>query len=326
MSNEMLNNSFFVEDSHNDNEAGFFKIRTANRCLEEASKQDIPAQLYHKLWFENELTILFADTGAGKSIYAVQIANEISKNRKVLYFDLELSDKQFQNRYSENYSNEYHFNDNFIRITFKDKFSIPACTTYEDYFIDSLKAAVEKTGARVVIIDNMTRLISSDTDKANTAKPLMDRLNELKFELKLSILCLEHTRKTDYYHAISLNDLQGSKMKANFADAAFAIGRSSQDMNFRYIKQLKCRSCEIELDSDNVLTVELIKECNFLHFKTIGYCSESEHLIQQTADSKKQRNTEIIDLKLQGKTNVEIGKMYNISEGRVRQILDGVNK
>lgn len=103
----------------------------------------------------------------------------ISQHRKVLYIDLELSDKQFQKRYSEEYENEYHFNDNFYRITFKPRYSIPEDVTYEDYFISSLMIILERTGGKVVIIDNMTRLISTDTDKAQATKPLMDRLNDL---------------------------------------------------------------------------------------------------------------------------------------------------
>ena len=188
---EIIQHTKSFETADKLTEAGFFSIRTANECLNDAKTQPIPEKLYYSLWFENELDILFADTGAGKTIFAVQMAEEISAKRKVLYLDLELSDKQFQNRYSENYENEHVFRDNFYRINFKTRYSVPGGTTYEDYFIESLRSLIESTGARVVIIDNMTRLISGDTDKAGTAKPLMDRLNELKFEYNLSILCLE---------------------------------------------------------------------------------------------------------------------------------------
>jgi hypothetical protein len=319
MSSEILEKSYFIDSLDYSNEAGFFRIRTANQCLDDAKTQPVPERLYYSLWFENELTILFADTGSGKSVYAVQIGEYISSKRKVLYLDLELSDKQFQNRYSENYQNEYKFNDNFYRINFKDRFTVPSGTSYEDYFIECLRKLIESTEARVVIIDNMTRLISGDTDKAGAAKPLMDRLNELKFDYKLSILCLEHTRKTDNYRPISLNDLQGSKMKANFADAAFTIGRSSKDKNLRYIKQLKCRSCEVEYDSENVLTCEMVKESNFLYFKMIESSNEAEHLIQITANDKAQKVSDVLELKNQGKSNVEIGEIYGVSEGCIRK-------
>ena len=94
----------FIADGHkneagfNSLEAGFFQCRTANDCIINARSQPIPKKLFQSLLFEKELTILVADTGVGKTIFAMQIANEISKTEKVLYLDLELSDKQFQGR------------------------------------------------------------------------------------------------------------------------------------------------------------------------------------------------------------------------------------
>ncbi len=69
---------------------------------------------------------LFADTNTGKSILAVQIGNSIATGQhipgftfgtikqKVLYLDFELSDKQFENRYSNNYLEHYVFQKIFI--------------------------------------------------------------------------------------------------------------------------------------------------------------------------------------------------------------------
>lgn len=300
-------------------EAGFFRCRTANQCLTDAKSQPVPTDLYYSLWFENELTILFADTGVGKSVYAVQIADAISRSRKVLYIDLELSDKQFQKRYSVDFENEFLFKDNFYRIAFKSRYSIPAGTTYEDYFITSLIILLERTGAQVVIIDNMTRLISADTDKAQTAKPVMDRLNELKFDYGLSILCLEHTRKTSSSQPISLNDLQGSKMKSNFADSAFTIGRSAKDANIRYVKQLKARSCENIYDSENIIVYEILKEINFLHFRFIEYGVEQDHIKHVDENEKASRLEQALDLKSQGMSNIAIAQQMGVSEGAIRK-------
>ncbi|MEI8046511.1 MAG: AAA family ATPase [Bacteroidota bacterium] len=300
-------------------EAGFFRCRTANQCLADAKNQPVPTDLFYSLWFENELTILFADTGVGKSVYAVQIADTISHSRKVLYIDLELSDKQFQKRYSEEFANEYRFNENFYRVAFKSRYSIPADTTYEDYFITSLVILLERTGAQVVIIDNMTRLISTDTDKAQSAKPLMDRLNDLKFDYGLSILCLEHTRKTSSSQPISLNDLQGSKMKSNFADSAFTIGRSAKDPNIRYVKQLKARSCENIYDSENIIVYEIIKEINFLHFRFIEYGIEQDHIRHVDENEKTSRLEQALDLKTQGMSNIAIAQQMGVSEGAIRK-------
>ncbi len=48
-----------------------------------------------------ELSCLFADSNVmGKSILAVQIADRIARTDNVLYLDFELSEKQFQLRYT----------------------------------------------------------------------------------------------------------------------------------------------------------------------------------------------------------------------------------
>lgn len=302
-------------------EVGFFNCRSANECLSSAKSQSTPKRLFYSLIFECELTILVADTGVGKSILGVQIANHISATEKVLYFDLELTDKQFHGRYSEDNDNEYAFNDNFYRTVFKRKFEMPNNISYEDYFINSLKELIIQTGAKVVIIDNMTRLISGDTDQAKNAKPLMDSLNNLKFEFNLTMLLLEHTKKVDSGRPIELNDLQGSKMKANFADSVFTIGRSSKGSNIRYIKQLKVRSCEIEYDGDNVIVFEVLKENSFLHFRKIGYGSELDHL-NQMEDTRTSQIHNIKSLNSEGKSIREVAAVLGISKSKVGRLLN----
>lgn len=309
------------QDNERGNESGFFICRTANDCMEDAKAQPIPKKLFSSLIFENELTILVADTGVGKSIFAVQIANEISKTEKVLYLDLELSDKQFQGRYSENYENAFVFNPNFYRTIFKRRFEIPNGVSYEDYFIEGLTGLIESTDSKIVIIDNMTRLITGDTDQAKIAKPLMDRLNSLKFDFNLTMLLLEHTKKTDTSKPIHLNDLQGSKMKANFSDSVFTIGRSAKDKNLRYVKQLKVRTGETDFDCENVIVYEVIKQNSFLHLEFVEYGNEYDHLKQLSESDRENRHDQILELKKQGFSNVEIGRQLGISEGAVRKQL-----
>lgn len=302
---------------------GLFRIRKANECMEDAKSQPIPRALYGELVFEGEVTFLFADTGKGKSIYAVQIANEISKTDKVLYLDLELSDKQFQNRYSENYQNEYVFNDNFYRVDFTRRFEIPEGTTYDEYFLQSLDLAINATGAKIVIIDNMTKLISSDTDTAKAAKPLMDKLKAYNLDNGITFLLLEHTKKIDEYQPISLNHLQGSKMKVNFGDAAFAIGASAKGSNIRYIKQLKCRSAEIKYDGDNVMEYEVIKMDSFLQLKPTGnYGYEADHLKQREKKSQDPEiKARILELSASGKSEREISEIVDLPKTTVRNII-----
>ena len=297
---------------------GFFRLRSANQCLVDAQTMPIPQQLYGSLVYEGEITILVADTNVGKSIFAVQISNEIAKYQRVLYIDLELSDKQFERRYSEDFANHFCFEENLMRVDFTQHFSIPDNVTYDDYFIASLVELIKRTEASVVVIDNMTKLISTDTDSAGKAKPLMDRLCALKMDFGLTLILLEHTRKCDASRPITLNDIQGSKMKVNFADAVFAIGRSVKDPNLRYIKQLKVRSCELEYGYENVAVCEIRKDSNFIKFEFVSYVCESEHLKELSEQEREDKQQSARDMHAQGVSKRNIAKELGVTEGTIR--------
>ena len=313
-------------DSKPDNGIGMFQVRPANGRMMDASKQPVPRKLWKNtsLIFENEMTLLFASTGLGKTVLSVQMANDIAKTDKVLYLDLELSDVQFRKRYSDNFTNDFHFNDNLFIVDFQRRFSLPEGKNYDEYFLESLKQLIDETGAKIVFIDNMTRLISSDTDKAQNAKPLMDKLNGLKFDYGLTMVLIEHSRKTDNFRPISINDLQGSKMKVNFADAVFSIGQSSKEKSLRYVKQLKVRSSEVELDSENVALYELIQKDSFLQFDFVGYGDERDHLKEISDKDMAELERNIIEMKSDnpGISLRDIAKRLGTNRMKVKRVLD----
>ena len=88
---------------------GVMSIKTANRTILEASQLPTPRALWDSFWYEGELSCLFADSNVGKSILAVQIADRIARTDNVLYLDFELSEKQFQLRYTDEYGKPYTF-------------------------------------------------------------------------------------------------------------------------------------------------------------------------------------------------------------------------
>jgi hypothetical protein len=253
--------------------------------------------LFGEFWFEGELCILFADTNLGKSILAVQIGNSISKGelikgfkletskQPILYFDFELSDKQFENRYSIKFEQHYNFDDNFIRVEINPDATIPETQTFEDYLNHSLEQSITETGAKVLIIDNLTYL-KNETEKAKDALPLMKHLKALKNKYGLSILALAHTPKRDLSKPITRNDLQGSKMLINFCDSAFSIGESNTDKSLRYIKQIKQRNTEQIYDAENVCICKIDKPFNFLLFEFVDFGTEREHLKQISENEK----------------------------------------
>jgi RecA-family ATPase len=151
-------------------------VRSANQCLLDAHYRPVPQMLFGELWHEEEICILFADSNLGKSILAVQIADSISSGNKipgfafnaekqaVLYFDFEMSDKQFEKRYSIDYKLHYIFDENFKRILIN-----PNCTDFENFeqqLFQSIEEAIVVTEAKILIIDNLTYLKTQSTDTA----------------------------------------------------------------------------------------------------------------------------------------------------------------
>jgi KaiC/GvpD/RAD55 family RecA-like ATPase len=302
---------------------GLFTVLKGNEWLEQANKRPVPNALWLCLWYEGEICILFADTNLGKSILAVQIAVSLAVNHKVLYFDFELSDKQFEARYSNNYESHYNFPENFYRAEINPNeadFREYGFETIEDYLNYSIERAIARTGATILIIDNLTYL-RSETEKAKDALPLMKHLKALKRKYSLSILALAHTPKRDLSKPITRNDLQGSKMLINFCDSSFAIGESTKDKTLRYIKQIKERNTEKVYDAENIAVYQIVKPDNFLHFEFLEYGCEREHLKNVSDMDRAAQINEALALKTKGISNVEIARKFGVSEGAIRKWL-----
>ena len=317
-----------------DPNVGLFTIKAANQWIDEASSRPMPCKLFGQLWFEHEICILFSDSNLGKSILAVQIADAVSRGngalsgmameaepQMVLYFDFELSDKQFEVRYIGDDGTHYEFSPNLKRVEINpDVVDYPDGCDFEEYIKISLQQAVEELGAKVIILDNITYL-SRETEKAKDALPLMKWLKSFGRKYDLSILVLAHTPKRNMANPITKNDLQGSKMLYNFCDGCFAIGESTKDTQIRYIKELKQRNVSYAFDADNVIVCEIAKPDNFLMFRFVEYGCESEHLRQLTENDRDNMVERVKELSAKGKSQREIAKELGISVGSVNNYL-----
>jgi len=219
-----------------------------------------------------------------------------ASRQRILYIDFELSDKQFEGRYSVNYNDHYKFSDLFIRAEINSESDQNDDMSMESFLIQSIEQALISTGAKILIVDNITYL-RNDTEKAKGALPLMKGLKKLKQKHNLSILALAHTPKRDMSKPIGRNDLQGSKMLINFCDSAFAIGESHKDKSLRYLKQIKSRSSEVVYDTENVILCQLVKPMNFLSFEFYQHCREKDHLKCLSDKDSDALSNSIIELK-----------------------------
>lgn len=322
-----------IDNPEENPNVGLFTVKSANQVIDEASNRPTPKMLFGQLWFESEVCILFADTNLGKSILAVQIADAISRGcdvmglvmsaapQLVLYCDFELSAKQFEVRYRGDDGSHHQFSPDFKRVEINpDIEDYPDGCDFEDYVKLSLQRVVEKTNAKVLIVDNLTYL-SRETEKAKDALPLMKWLKAFGRKYGLSILVLAHTPKRNLSNPITRNDLMGSKMLINFCDGCFAIGESTRDKQIRYIKEIKQRNLPFAYDAENVIVCEISKTDNFLQFRFLEYGCESEHLRQMNDIDRDDLVSKVKELSSQGKSQREIKDLLGISVGSVNNYL-----
>jgi RecA-family ATPase len=312
----------------------YLMVERANSTMLRASTQPIPKMLFSKCMHQGEVCFLFADTGLGKTILAIQIGVSIASGvpvagfemeapaQPVLYLDFELSDKQFQNRYSANYQDNYKFPRSFYRIQV-DRDKIDVDGNIEDLVLKDIEAAIKNTGARVVIVDNITWL-KTETEHAKDALPLMKHLKRLQREYDLSILVLAHTPKIAESTPISVNDMAGSKHLMNFVDSAFALGRSHKDGQLRYLKQIKVRACEAVFTTHNVVSLRIEKHCNFTEFRVVDYGKEYDHLkpLKEVENEIKAGNIVTLKRLHPEMSNREIARRTGTNHTNVKRVLD----
>jgi hypothetical protein len=319
--------------SPDDSKDAFIIKPAADWLQQPTGGEEAQAPLFGDFWYRGELCILFADTNVGKSILAVQIGDSLSrgeaipgfeafgKAEKVLYFDFELSAAQFRKRYNSPAHGNYRFSPNFTRLVFNpDADGARKFASYADYLNNAIENVLISTGARVLIMDNITCLRSS-TEAAASAVSLMSRLQAFKHQYGLSILVLAHTPKRNPAKPISRNDLQGSKMLINFADSAFAIGESQTHKDLRYLKQIKQRSGNQVYGADNVCLCQMVKPCNLLHFEFTANGPEAAHLLHYTEQQRKQTEERIIQRYTQGLSLRQIAAETGVSFSTVFRLV-----
>lgn len=140
---------------------GVMNIKTANRTILEASQKPTPRSLWDCFWYEGELSCLFADSNVGKSILAVQIADRIAQTDNVLYLDFELSEKQFQLRYTNEHGNLYSFPERLYRVSLDCDSLLDA--NFEEAIIGSIEQMALQTGGKSQMKEDKLRVLSGRT-------------------------------------------------------------------------------------------------------------------------------------------------------------------
>jgi len=306
-------------------------IQTANECMKEAEKLPPLKSIFGTLFQSGEIAILAGDTGLGKSLLGVQIANAITKNFEfvleqeisyklqdngsVLLIDLELGLRQFHKRYEG-----YHFSKKFLRAEFNSLYSGDGTINF-----DLLDFYADKYNAEILILDNISALALQSTQDANVAIQIMRGLKQLARKGR-SLLAMAHVPKIPRNIPVTNDHLAGSKNLSNFVDSVFFIVQSNEDPDFRYIKQTKCRNAETMKE---VMVVSIEKNDCFLGFQMVRYDSETNHLSLNSVtndDITEQQKKQVIEYRRQGKSLREIESLTGISKSTVHRTVKNVPK
>jgi len=318
-----------VKPAESLSKSGLFSVESANESIIKAKGLPNPKPMIGNFWKEGELFILFAFTGTGKTVFAMQIAKAISEGKsvfkelpnecepkKVLYYDAELSLKQFESRYSDNYRNHTEFSENLIRMYVNRDAILSEGQSIAETIIPDIENEIKSRGISVVIIDNLSTL-REGLEASKEAKPLMDQLVNLKHKEKVSLMVVGHTPKQHHYKEMVLADLQGSAHLSIQLDTCVAMGSSAQDNQTKYLKEVKMRDGAYLYGADNVITVEIQKN-GFLQlvFKTTE--DENNHLKKPNADEIAKQ---IVELNEEGHSSREIENHVPYKKTKINEVI-----
>lgn len=296
-----------------------FRLRTYDEVKEDADKLPPAIRLFGDLIYKEELTIICGDTNTGKSILASQISIGMTEGKeaitgfgneseacKVVYADLELSDRQFAARLGEQ-----KYSDKLIRMD-----NDPDCSGCSIGIEQIMEVSKDKQ-IDVFVIDNITAVLKDPAKEAEIAIKMMDDLTRIKKEDKKTIIALTHIPKRYDTTPLTNDHISGSKSIANFADAVFFIAKSSKGSQYRYLKQTKGRN---SLVTDRVFVLELKKGKNGLYFDLIGTDEEENHLFRFN-QKKSERKMQMEELRNQGYSMEIIAEQLGINKSTVSRTL-----
>lgn len=303
--------------------------KSINQSMKEAKDKPVPTILWgddgngNGLWYENELAVLFGRTNTGKSMYAVQIAEHITRNlnKEVLYIDLEMSMKQFQQRYTSK-DGKMHVWSELLKRPEMEK--VEWALDNPEKCLKLLREMLDRSLIKILILDNLTFLVNNGGMKPEDVKMICSKLCEWAKE-GYSILVINHTPKVPPFTPLDLNHCLGSSMLTNFVQSVFAIGTSSKNPSSeRYVKQLKSRNGGIVWGDNHVLpyTIDKTIDPTMLRFIQPGESERnvsSPNPIQTAKESDLLRNAdnmlleEIRKYHEQGLSNRSIAEKLRLS-------------
>ena len=229
--------------------------------------------LWHGLWYQGEMACLFGEPNVGKTILAMQIANELNKRGlKTLYFDFENAAHQFKSRYKTDKFNYSTGDGEFIVKPLNPNYSTAPLDSRS--ILDYIKKDFVTERAPVIIIDDITHLIGSG-DQADV-RYVLNTLRSWTQHFMVSILVLAHSKRRKPSSLTTIDSLAGSFEYSYAFDSIFSLTRANKynEKHYNithYIKHHKNRMGPVSFNELNVITAQFGRDENngFLQFNNL---------------------------------------------------------
>lgn len=120
---------------------------------------------------------------------------------------------------------------------------------------EELEELIRDSNAEVVFIDSITRMNHGKLEDSNVAEKIMQRLRNICYDLKITLVCIHHTPKIGN-SPITMDSIKGSAVFAQESDFAIGINKSSKgnrymkDVYFRYAPENHETVLPFEIDSN----------------------------------------------------------------------------
>lgn len=298
-----------------------------------------PRELAGYLWREGEVALLVGESGAGKSVFAVEVADRITEpydskpldctvdRTNVLYVDLEMTKRQIGMRYTYELDpgdsrEDYEFNERLFRMQL-DPLALVAGRTPEEtakILVTKISTAVREKEIKVVVIDSITALKRSYYG-ATELMPIIRRLRHSADRQGLSILITAAIAQRESAAPLTLRDLGGLRLAASCVDTVFAIARCCVAADMRYIKHLTSRNSQVVYDRNKVLVYEIGFSGNFLGLEFATYWPEAKAHGNGKDFAKDSLIEDIVKLRNEGHTLREIALEVGRSKTTVGKYL-----
>jgi DNA repair protein RadA/Sms len=288
------------------------------------TQPDIEPLFYHFIG-SGEIVIVFGDTGIGKTLFGYYMAmNFARQNKDVIYYCLEMQEKQVRKRYPNLIPP-----DNFFRADFNPDYEGERFD-FEVIFSAICRDLESIEGDCILFLDNLKALSLASLKDNEIAIQVMNALKKLSNKYKeqnrrLTIVVFAHVNKIMAWQPMELNHLSGAKELQIFLDSAIGFAECSQNPKIKYLKHLKSRNAEKHTE---VLLLESTTENGNHIFRELGWDEEANHLA-----AKPESGTVLTDamyqaynLAQEGSSYSQIAKQLYISDKTVKSYIEKVKK